>query len=879
MLGTLNAAPRDPLLGNPKGPLKLRIASGDRHGQLFQLHSPKVAIGSSPRCTLRIRTPGVAPVHCLILRGAQHTIIRRLSGDTRLNDAAFDDAILHSGDRLGIGSLEFEVLEDNARDAIMGATGPSTSSSNANIGLLDERADGNASQADLSAADAANDLRRLQANEQLLALCATVKRQSRQRARLLVQQLRALRDRNQELERVHVSRQDEALELDRRWVDLENDIQSFVEQRQRWQEVRAQNERLLVWRREQLEEQWHKLEAQRQAFAGDCAELEEQRKLIAHQFDDLDRQRAAFEDDRHCHGQQAQFERFAFEQRAQELDEQAKSLEAERQRLRDAETDSSDRSSADAAEVIAIRQQFETERQAWDAQRQAWENQRAAATDECDRVHSQIRLLEEQKAAWEAQRLHDTADFETRQLQLKHEIDALEQKRVELFDAQTVHAEKQLELTKLQATFAEEQAEFEQRVQVFHLQEEQLASGQRAMAEQLENVESRRLALEAEEQKHRMTDSEKEVSLSRATDALEQSKANLADQQSKWEIERSLAEATLAERREDLDRRAAEMEIERQQLQQRRDEILETRQSTSAKSDILDAAEASSESSPGVEHPIACPMVEASESASVADATSDDNDEVFARLRALSLLKKDDSAAPHTEEIHPPGSSSQQSAEAVSEVKLSSAEAAPTPAGEESIDDYMSRLLERMRGISGDSSPKSSGAVKSDRPTPSRAEPAADAASSKSAGGPSALAKKLLKLEPRKIAPEKSQGLAAMREIANLSARSAIATHHHRRRANRAWSNMAVGMVGLGCGVWLLIQSPETDSPFFYGGLMGLVVSVYWFAKARLLARSMRSSKRHNQQQFAAMSREQSAPNPKTDDNAVGKGDSDTSNK
>ena len=88
-----------------------------------------------------------------------------------------------------------------------------------------------------------------------------------------------------------------------------------------------------------------------------------------------------------------------------------------------------------------------------------------------------------------------------------------------------------------------------------------------------------------------------------------------------------------------------------------------------------------------------------------------------------------------------------------------------------------------------------------------------------------------------------------------------------------------MGFVGLGCGVWLLIQSPETDSPFFYGGLMGLVVSVYWFAKVRLLARSMRSSKRHNQQQFAAMSREQSAPNPKTDDNAVGKGDSDTSNK
>ena len=86
MPGTLNAAPRDPLLGDPKGPLKLRLRNSNRAGQVLQLHSPKVAIGSSPRCTLRIRTSGILPVHCLIVRGSQHTLIRRISGDTRLND-------------------------------------------------------------------------------------------------------------------------------------------------------------------------------------------------------------------------------------------------------------------------------------------------------------------------------------------------------------------------------------------------------------------------------------------------------------------------------------------------------------------------------------------------------------------------------------------------------------------------------------------------------------------------------------------------------------------------------------------------------------------------------------------------------------------------
>ena len=55
------------------------------------------------------------------------------------------------------------------------------------------------------------------------------------------------------------------------------------------------------------------------------------------------------------------------------------------------------------------------------------------------------------------------------------------------------------------------------------------------------------------------------------------------------------------------------------------------------------------------------------------------------------------------------------------------------------------------------------------------------------------------------------------------------------------------------------MQSPATDSPYFYGGLMGLVVSLYWFAKARLLACGVRSFRRHHEQQLAAISREQQA--------------------
>ena len=52
----------------------------------------------------------IAPWHCVVLRGQQRTIVRRLSAATRLNHAAFHDAELVSGDRLTVGNVEFEVL-------------------------------------------------------------------------------------------------------------------------------------------------------------------------------------------------------------------------------------------------------------------------------------------------------------------------------------------------------------------------------------------------------------------------------------------------------------------------------------------------------------------------------------------------------------------------------------------------------------------------------------------------------------------------------------------------------------------------------------------------------------------------------------------------
>ena len=100
------------MLGNPSKDLVLRIRNTIHEGRLVRLSAGKCTIGSARDCTLRLRADGVAPTHCLILRGRRHTVVRRWAEDTRLNDRSFDDARLEVGDRLGIGPLELEVVEN-----------------------------------------------------------------------------------------------------------------------------------------------------------------------------------------------------------------------------------------------------------------------------------------------------------------------------------------------------------------------------------------------------------------------------------------------------------------------------------------------------------------------------------------------------------------------------------------------------------------------------------------------------------------------------------------------------------------------------------------------------------------------------------------------
>lgn len=100
---------RETVLDLPMGELSLRVRGGDDE-KLLRLRSSKCTLGASADCTVQI--PDGEPLQCVILRGPGGTVVRNLTGQSRLNGQPFSDAALGVGDCLQVGSVEIEVLAD-----------------------------------------------------------------------------------------------------------------------------------------------------------------------------------------------------------------------------------------------------------------------------------------------------------------------------------------------------------------------------------------------------------------------------------------------------------------------------------------------------------------------------------------------------------------------------------------------------------------------------------------------------------------------------------------------------------------------------------------------------------------------------------------------
>jgi hypothetical protein len=264
---------------------------------------------------------------------------------------------------------------------------------------------------------------------------------------------------------------------------------------------------------------------------------------------------------------------------------------------------------------------------------------------------------------------------------------------------------------------------------------------------------------------------------------------------------------------------------------------------------------------------------------------SSPKDDIFARLRAMSLLRDDDSPAVDTTNLEAkavgalpekasgseayekadrgggldaPENSDSVAAESASVGRSGAEPPKKQVEEEESIDDYMARLLNRVRGNSEDEPAKT---VKSESqpavPAPStrhveQDQPVSDEADEvvEMPTGP----KEPVQLVARSVARESSLSLAAMRELANDTARGAIDKHSH-GKGSVAVVQRFVGAGISTCGGAALFYFGHTSyPPLQWAGLACMVAATVCVWQGSKLSLSIRSIGRRTDKFTAAQS-------------------------
>ncbi|MBN1394454.1 MAG: hypothetical protein JW959_05485 [Pirellulales bacterium] len=313
--------------------LVLRICGPSHDSRVARLKSRKCTIGSGQRCTLRLCAPGVAPLHCLIVRGRAAAVVRRWDRNTLLNHGAFTDAPLAAGDRLNVGPIEIEVVSIGAQPRLSKQEAPPQDTADrAELDAEKERFDQLRSRWQTEREETQRQL-----DEQRSSLDA--------RANELETQLQALDDKRRrwKSERSDEENRTKAQieQLHSRHAELESQQRSFDEYRKQWQAEQKEARRQLDERRAQLDAQAADIESRRNALADERRRWEDERKdggaHAAAEAERLQTQRAELEAERNSLEEQRNQWQNERKEEHRELEEQrvrliAETAELERQR-------------------------------------------------------------------------------------------------------------------------------------------------------------------------------------------------------------------------------------------------------------------------------------------------------------------------------------------------------------------------------------------------------------------------------------------------------------------------------------------------------------------------------------------------------------------
>jgi len=517
---------------------------------------------------------------------------------------------------------------------------------------------------------------------------------------------------------------------------------------------------------------------------------------------------------------QATLERQAIEQEQHRLEELAAKLQQDEASL-----------AAEAEHYCARRHDVEAQRQAINQEQQQWQAERDQAQRQMEEQRNEIaaRLTEfqarenglaEERRHWEAERNQNTSQRTTEERQFsarQAEVDAVRQgleQQQQQWQAERDEAQRQMQ---------EQRNELAARLAEFQARENGLAEERRQWeAERNQNTSQ----LTAEEQQL----SARQAELDAVRQCLEQ-------QQRQWQAERDEAERHVEEQRNELAGRLAELEAERSALEADR------RQWEAERDRLAGAAE--------LPQPPCEPVAEADVLNNAARQEPDfktpsddapvDLAEVLRRVGAQVEMEEDASLARSTStpRREPPPSDSQP---------------APTSAAEhgdqDSIDAYMSRLMQRVRSKSDEPGLGTYAPSHSEPPVAQRAQSnaVADLSSTGHPPGlrPAAAPRQPVQLSPRSAAPEKHIDFSALRDLANLSARTAISRHSHRIIIDTMRSKLAMALLALAAGgglFWMWQRYGAVEVTLYYS-LAAVIVAVYFGVQYALLTGKLRINER-----------------------------------
>jgi len=282
----------------------------------------------------------------------------------------------------------------------------------------------------------------------------------------------------------------------------------------------------------------------------------------------------------------------------------------------------------------------------------------------------------------------------------------------------------------------------------------------------------------------------------------------LEEERQQWKTDRAELEKELSRRSQELDAGWADLDARRAALEEKRRQWEVRRAEHESRS-----AERSADESKWDERDRA---PEHSTRSSEAPA---DLQDVLRKMGSVDLLD-DDSPPAEPAEPSPP----RPTAAAVPPAPAAS----PPEDDEESIDDYMARLMERVRSIT----------VGAGEPSPSsRAPQGIEGSLSRDASGRSPEANPPLhepgKMSPRAVAPERAVDLSAMRELANLSAQTAIDRHSRRKKLHVSRSKLLVSLAalfvgGAMLGIWWTGEVGDLGYYSYYGAMACFALAALW---------------------------------------------------